>query len=74
MVVHFEDGRPFHDFDIATNAAATHLCGEDLYEVQYTFAQWPIWSSQWRVRGPRKDLILKTNFFRDAVDTPNTDQ
>ena len=57
IVVQFDDGRPFHSFDGAV-AAADHLCGEDLYQVHYDFADWPDWRATWRVRGPRKDYEM----------------
>ena len=43
----FKDGRYFHSLDLRTDCGASiykteHLCGSDLYEVQYNFEQFPI--------------------------------
>ena len=62
--VSFEDGRAFHSFGPGHAETAQHLCGSDLYEVQYGFADWPVWTSTWRVMGPRKDLVLRNRFAR----------
>lgn len=66
IVLQFEDGRPFHDFQADGSALATHLCGADNYNVRYDFTEWPVWRSQWQVTGPRKDLILSSQFSRDS--------
>lgn len=65
IVVQFSDGRPFHSFSPKNDAEADHLCGDDLYQVQYDFKNWPVWTSRWRVQGPRKDLIITSRFERD---------
>lgn len=67
VAVQFDDGRPFHQFRADGMAEGTaHLCGEDLYEVQYDFTRWPVWSSVWQVRGPRKAYCSRTRYERFA--------
>lgn len=66
FLVFFEDGRPFHDFAPYADQRATHLCGADTYRVTYDFAGWPFWTSQWTVTGPRKDLVITTEFSREG--------
>lgn len=60
----FEDGRPFHAFVPDTEPVAQHFCSPDTYTVRYQFGTWPVWSSAWRVTGPRKDLIILSRFER----------
>jgi len=60
--VRYEDGRPFHDFP-AEHPVATHLCGEDRYEVSYQF-ETDYWISRWQVRGPKKDYMMTTRYLR----------
>ncbi len=62
IVVQFPDGRDFHSFTTTPAAQATHLCGEDLYEVRYDFAQWPIWTAIWKVSGPRKAYEMTSTY------------
>jgi hypothetical protein len=59
----FDDKRYFHTFS-ATNLNAEHLCGEDHYVVNYAFNQWPIWTSTWQVKGPRKNYELCSCYQR----------
>ena len=68
LVVRFDDGRAFHDFGPDCEAGAEHLCGQDMYRVRYRFVEWPVWTSTWRVTGPRKDLILRSRFSREPPD------
>lgn len=63
IVVTFSDGRAFHDFDPAAPAAA-HWCDPDDYRVAYDFAGWPVWRAEWRVRGPRKDYVMVSDYRR----------
>ncbi|TMV92352.1 trigger factor [Thioclava sp. BHET1] len=63
IAVSFEDGRPFHRFDLATPRAA-HWCDPDSYTVDYDFLDWPAWRAQWQVRGPRKDYVMHSAFTR----------
>ena len=59
--ISFDDGRAFHAlrFD---DPSARHWCDPDTYEVAYDFAQMPLWSARWRVRGPRKDYVIITRY------------
>jgi hypothetical protein len=65
VAVQFEDGRAFHSFSF-TQTQDSHFCDPDLYNVTYDFSQWPRWSSQWRVTGPRKDYTSFTTYARGA--------
>jgi hypothetical protein len=59
-----EDGSAFHSFDWSTvECVDTHLCGEDRYEVRYSFAA-ESWHAHWRVTGPRKDYASTTRYIR----------
>lgn len=63
LVLSFADGRPFHDFAAdAPEPEAEHPCGADLYRVRYDFRRWPRWRAVWRIRGPRKDLVIVSAF------------
>ena len=65
VAVQFENGAPFHDFRLDHSApTAAHFCRPDHYEVAYDFATFPSWSATWRVKGPRKDYEMVTNFVR----------
>jgi len=61
----FEDGRDFHRIDLAANVAtAWHDCLPDFYEVSYNFTHWPQWRAIWRVKGPRKDYTMISDYRR----------
>ncbi|MFT3689274.1 DUF6314 family protein [Paenirhodobacter sp.] len=63
IAVAFADGRPFHDF--APDAPeASHWCDPDDYRVRYDFAAWPLWRAEWRVRGPRKNYTMTSDYSR----------
>lgn len=65
--VAFDDGRPFHSFSCLTNMVeAAHWCPPDQYDVSYDFRDWPRWSSTWRVKGPRKDYVMVTQFVQNS--------
>ncbi len=64
VAVLFDDGRPFHSFDLRDGAQADHLCGDDLYCVEYRFEAWPRWRAKWSVTGPRKDYTMRSDFCR----------
>ncbi|MCP5036862.1 MAG: hypothetical protein GY945_04595 [Rhodobacteraceae bacterium] len=65
----FEDGSDFHHIDLGRNVVtAWHDCLPDLYEVSYNFSHWPDWRAIWRVRGPKKDYTLITDYRRHTRD------
>lgn len=65
MAVLFSDGRPFHHFALAGPApSADHFCDPDQYDVDYGFADWPVWQAKWRVTGPRKDYYMRSSYQR----------
>ena len=66
IAVLFEDGRPFHRFQpVSTGRAeSSHDCPPDLYAATYDFALPADWALQWRVRGPRKDYLSRTEYRR----------
>lgn len=61
IVVDHGDGRVFHAFDPA-QPRAEHLCGQDLYQVEYDFSRWPQWRTIWVVSGPAKDYRMTTDY------------
>ena len=58
--VFFEDGRFFHMFS-ATQPCARHLCGDDVYDVDYDFTAQG-WQSLWRVSGPQKNYEMTSHY------------
>lgn len=65
VTVQFEDGTPFHDFTLhRTMPEATHFCEPDMYYATYDFARWPVWTSTWRVVGPRKNYRSLSRYQR----------
>ncbi len=66
--VRYEDGRPFHDFDL-DDPRATEACGDDLYEVSYSFGS-DSWLSRWTVSGPAKDYTMTTRYRRTDAARP----
>lgn len=65
VVVSFADGADFHSFSPSGAAiGTTHLCGADVYDVTYNFAQWPVWTATWSVKGPRKDYTSVSRYCR----------
>ena len=70
--VFFEDGRFFHTVS-PLGGEARHWCDPDAYWVVYDFAAWPEFRATWRVKGPRKDYVMRTKFSRCSLsDLPNT--
>lgn len=64
VVVRFDDGRAFHSFaPQGVGRGTDHPCGADYYRVAYDFTDWPTWSAQWTVTGPRKNYAMQT-FYR----------
>ncbi len=63
--VRFEDGRFFHSLDLSAGPAeATHRCGEDFYRGRLERLADHCWQARWRVTGPRKDLVLTSQYLR----------
>ena len=62
--VFFDDGRPFHRIPRGTAPVASHWCDPDAYSVSYDFLSWPEWTTEWEVRGPRKDYRMVTCYRR----------
>jgi hypothetical protein len=61
--VRFEDGRAFHDLNLASGEhTAHHDCSPDIYEGQFQVQSQDIWQSRWIITGPHKDLCITTNF------------
>ena len=67
--VRFADGRAFHPVGRGLRPEARHLCGADVYEVRYGFEALAggRWTSEWRVRGPRKDYAMTSAYARAAA-------
>ncbi|MBC7270192.1 MAG: hypothetical protein H5T76_16045 [Streptomyces sp.] len=66
--VRFADGRAFHDLDLTTGRhIADHPCSADLYRGEFTVRDRDHWRTVWRVRGPAKDLVLSTDYTREAA-------
>ncbi|MGH1413029.1 MAG: DUF6314 family protein [Pelagimonas sp.] len=59
--VFFDDGRYFHTVP-ALGGETAHWCDPDQYDASYNFENWPHWSCQWRVRGPRKDYEMTSRY------------
>ncbi|MGQ5638740.1 MULTISPECIES: DUF6314 family protein [unclassified Streptomyces] len=65
--VRFADGRPFHELDLGTGHwVAEHPCAADLYRGEFTVRDAGRWRTVWRVGGPAKDLLLTTDYVREA--------
>ncbi len=66
--VEFEDGRLFHRLDLASGIALVgHECPPDSYHGRYVVAGPHDWRLSWRVRGPRKHMVISTYFSRDGA-------
>ncbi|WST05136.1 DUF6314 family protein [Streptomyces sp. NBC_01171] len=65
--VRFADGRPFHDLDLRSGRhIAGHPCAADFYRGEFTVTDADHWRSVWRVGGPKKDLVLTTDYVREG--------
>ena len=63
----FADGRPFHDLDLTSGRhVADHPCSADLYRGEFTVRDADHWRTVWRVGGPAKDLVLRTDYAREG--------
>jgi len=63
LTVWFEDGRFFHQVP-GEGGACGHWCDPDQYDGVYEFDDWPEWRVRWRVRGPRKDYRMESEYRR----------
>jgi hypothetical protein len=61
--IYFDDGRFFHQVPVHGGEAG-HWCDPDQYDVVYDFADWPVWTCRWQVKGPRKDYVLISKYFK----------
>ena len=59
--VYFDDGRFFHTVP-PLGGQTDHWCDPDGYDVRYDFAQWPTWSAEWYVLGPRKNYRMLSQY------------
>mgnify|MGYP000400557302 CR=1 FL=1 len=64
ILVRFNDGKFFHSFVPERQAHAKHWCAPDQYDVKYDFARWPVWQSEWTVKGPRKSYVMVSTYER----------
>lgn len=56
VAVDFEDGRRFVACDLRSGRwRATHLCGDDRYDISWRLHARDVVAERWRVRGPNKD-------------------
>ena len=61
--VWFDDGRFFHQVP-ASGGDTAHWCDPDQYDVHYDFSGWPSFETRWKVRGPRKNYAMITQYSR----------
>lgn len=65
VAVYFSDGRYFHGISLEDRADDRHFCDPDRYEVTYDFSAWPVWTTRWKVIGPKKDYTMRSTFVRN---------
>lgn len=63
LAVLFEDGRPFHRIGPG-RLADRHDCAPDTYDVTYVFEGEGVFSTTWRVSGPRKDHVIHSIYTK----------
>ncbi len=64
----FEDGQFFHTLDLTNGADRVgHDCPPDRYDGTYRVLDAARYEVSWRVKGPRKDLLLVTLYTRMAL-------
>lgn len=61
-MVLFEDGRPFHP--LRPDHEVEHLCRSDLYEGLIRAVGQDRFETSWRVKGPKKDQLIRTAYRR----------
>jgi hypothetical protein len=60
--VEFDDGRPFHDWQVGM--PLLHLCAADTYRGLVTATDADSWRITWNVSGPTKDYAMVTEYRR----------
>lgn len=64
-VIRFSDGRHFHELDLSHGLAEVeHGCAPDQYRGRFRVIDTDCWCSVWSIRGPRKDLLIASQFRR----------
>ena len=62
---YFDNGLFFHRIDLTClKPSARHYCGQDRYNVEYNFSDWPLWDATWWVNGPRKDYEMHSQYSK----------
>lgn len=65
LTVRFADGRDFFSTDLAEGAGKfIHHCGQDIYSGLLTILSDDRWQWAWRIEGPKKDMIMRSQFHR----------
>lgn len=65
LMLYRPGGRPFIELDLTSGAwQASHLCGNDHYEISTVVRSRDIVQEYWRVRGPAKDYTAVTTLSR----------
>ncbi|KGI81433.1 hypothetical protein IL38_10810 [Actinopolyspora erythraea] len=63
--VYFDYGDFFHDLDLREGRCETnHPCRDDLYRGEFDVLDVDTWWQCWRVSGPTKNHLLRTEFRR----------
>lgn len=63
--VSFSDDRAFHDLDLSAGLwRASYPCGPDVYDGEFEQADDDCWRSQWIIRGPRKNMTIRSTYTR----------
>ena len=65
--VSFTDGRFFHDLDLTAGIwTCAHRCSDDDYAGEFRALNADLLQVLWRVKGPRKDMLLDGLYHRVA--------
>jgi hypothetical protein len=63
--VYFAPSSFFHDLDLRTGQwSVLHSCGSDLYEGKFSVREENQWQVTWKIKGPRKNLIIDSTLVR----------
>lgn len=63
LSVWFDDGRFFHHVP-GGGGSTRHWCDPDLYCGDYAFKDWPAFTVEWTVSGPRKSYVMLSHYKR----------